>query len=277
MEQLISSGTPVDFEPKNKFIYSPLMAAAFGGRIDAIELLRQKGTGLHQHNRGSWRNVIHFASLGGVRHGFSMLSLIGCGSVDYGYEDILAELLKDPGLDLNVCDGNETETIMVLDLAAEKQHKEILKTLINQPTMCGILNTFENALSTLNVAYVEMILDAKPGVLGTVEMLRSLLSREDIQINQVMTTGKAALRCGIQSGSVEKVKAILEDPRLDINQTTLIDNDCDKGTALTFAVWEPNTDPDIIMALLAHPNINVNCRNSFGTTPFSAVASTGDI
>jgi ankyrin repeat protein len=64
MDILISAGTPLDLDPKDKLVFPPIMMAAFVGQIDAINLLQQRGADLNQHTAKDWRMLFNLQILG---------------------------------------------------------------------------------------------------------------------------------------------------------------------------------------------------------------------
>jgi len=75
-----------------------------------------------------------------------------------------------------------------------------------------------------------------------------------------------------ESGNVEEVKQILrKHPNLNVNWG----NEDDEGsTALIIAC--DNGHDSIVSILLAHPDIDVNLKNSFGQTPFMWACCNGN-
>jgi len=75
-----------------------------------------------------------------------------------------------------------------------------------------------------------------------------------------------------QDANVEKVKEILlNNPKLDVNWIYLDEN---RRTALHVAC-EKGCDP-IVSILVAHPDIDVSLKDSFGWTPFSLACFSGN-
>ncbi|KAL4920845.1 ankyrin repeat-containing domain protein [Aspergillus aurantiobrunneus] len=220
-------------------------------------------------------------------------------AVDRGHEDVVVELLKSPNLDLSMTDGDAgIDNVPVLGLAAAKGRESIFHTLFTHPRGEDMLTFFviHHALVGKSVGIMRLILDRAPKALesykqqhgtpaivavadeGTEEMLRYLLSREDINVNEPNTYGETALRAALKSGDIGKFRALLEHPELDVNLVTDYHVDT-SWTALDFAAWS-NMDfnPEILKAFLARPDLNVNTHgDEYNTTPLASAAMNGNV
>ena len=74
----------------------------------------------------------------------------------------------------------------------------------------------------------------------------------------------------VQKGDAKKVAVLMgQDPGFDVNMTV----DRNRNTLLHYACCEERDKPLVILLLLAHPDIDVNAKNEFGSTPFSCACS----
>lgn len=65
MVQLLDCGVKINCDPRDKWVYLPLMAAALAGNIDVVKSLQLKGVDLDTLTVGNGYSALHFAALSG--------------------------------------------------------------------------------------------------------------------------------------------------------------------------------------------------------------------
>jgi ankyrin repeat protein len=97
-------------------------------------------------------------------------------------------------------------------------------------------------------------------VRGKVEIVRLLLDRDDIGVNQAMNDGQTPLYAACRNGNVKVINALLTRKEIKINQAK------DNGaTPLIISCW--NDRVKIVNLLLARKEIHINQAMNNGATP----------
>ncbi|KAL4786847.1 ankyrin repeat-containing domain protein [Aspergillus varians] len=211
---------------------------------------------------------------------------------DRGYVDVVVQLLKSPKLNLDTIDLEASKYQQKpLYLAAARDHESISRLLFAHTQVHEQSHLIVGAaLTGGNIRILQAILDKIPHALdlyqlheevtpiitvvqkGTKQMLRYLLSCNDIDVSNVSEDGGTALLAAVQSGDVRKVKAIMEHPDLDVN-LPVIYNGRPARAMLNFAAWKVSCGREILQLLVAHPDMNANCPgDECELTAFAAAA-----
>ncbi len=164
-------------------------------------------------------------------------------AADKGYINIIKELLRIPGIDVNYVDSDGHTVLMK---AVQHKNTDLVKTLLQVP---GI-----------NVNYGCFYYEP---------------ASSDFYIKEERIT---VLMLAADKGYADIVKELLKDPKIDVNKSSSIR----KKTALMCAIMHMNllrtkADLDdclsIIKMLLKTPEIDVNCVDSNGITPIIEAAN----
>ena len=160
-------------------------------------------------------------------------------------------------MDSKEAENNAVDPVTIkqtsLELAISKQNPEILKLLLQQPSIdvinnsCGI-NAFKKSIGN-----------------GHVEIFNLLINRPDLN---VISEFKGALHKAVSSGNIEMVKVILDRPLIDVNEIV------DGKTALEIAAKVGNVE--IFRLLLNRPDIDI-MKNNCAQSAFKEAALKGNI
>lgn len=217
-------------------------------------------------------------------------------AVEGGFEDVVIELLKHRGVSVMDSEGGGLPRVSVLALAAAQGRENIFQLLYADPTADKAdIGVVRGALIGENLNIVRTVLDPLPGILPrydeacdttaiievaqsrcSEELLRYMLSRNDVDVNHPCDGTDTVLRAAIRSRDMGKFRAVLDHPDLDINQ--LADyNVSGRGTVLDITLWDIDMDSPqklpYLKALIARPDMNVNYPgDSHGSTAFGAAA-----
>ena len=101
------------------------------------------------------------------------------------------------------------------------------------------------------------------------EVVKLLIEREDLQVNQPMKNGKTPLYVAAKNGHDKVVKLLLEIGDIDVNQV-----DKNGWTALTWAACFGHFD--VAKLLLQREDVNVNQADEDGVTPLYIAADFGN-
>ncbi len=149
-------------------------------------------------------------------------------------------------------ESNET----ALDLALDDQNTAVAKLLIN------IVNPSPNK---------KLIMGA---ILGDLKIIKSALNN-DADINNTEYDDSTPLEEAIFYSDANIVQFLLAQPKIDINKNNPLIVAARMATELKdfeiFRVFEPKAtpeNPEIIKLLLKNPKINVNAKDSMGSTAF---------
>ncbi|KAH9077979.1 serine/threonine protein kinase [Aphanomyces euteiches] len=105
---------------------------------------------------------------------------------------------------------------------------------------------------------------------GQTELVESLLTRADIDVNAIDETENTALHAAAEKGKLDIVKLLLANPKTEINRRGEY-----AETPLYKAAEQGKVD--VLNELLAHPEVQVNLGNEEGVTPLQAAAESGRI
>lgn len=170
-----------------------------------------------------------------------------------------------------------------LKIAIFKENHDILKLLLEQPNIeiscrleaieCALKNGFVDIYNILlsrpefNDKSIFAVALHKAINLRNVEMVKTLLNRSDVDINEVIN-GKTTLEVAAKIGNVEIFNLLLKRPEFDIMK----DNCGNK--AFKAAAFEGNLD--IFKILLNKPEIDIN-DNSGGKTALKNAVFSGNL
>lgn len=254
---------------------SPLLWAAGGGHAEVVAvLIAQEEVDVNRKDRLGRAPLIW--------------------AIDRGYTDVYIQMLEErKDIDLSTVDGDgyrDGVTPIVLAGARGREFMFQHLCLLDDFDDDYLYGGFTDYLLSGSVAVVELALeinsqllhnwdffDQRPPLLtvaadGTDEMLRYIISRGNTSINHVYgDDDDTALRLAIISRDQGKVKVILEQPGLDINQLTVY-NMSEQGTILHYASSIDLEDREILKLLLAQPNLDVNARDDSETTIYATAA-----
>lgn len=227
-------------------------------RVPGIQIKTQAQDGslsVAQAVRGSWLECPLSLQKGGIAindkfQGMSSLNHVARS----GCADMLRELLKMSGIDVNSIDNNGKTP---LHAAVDGNSLECVKALLGVPDI-----EVNQAIHT--DGRTALCLAASSGFYGCT---RALLRAENIQVNQTAHNGQTALHFAARCGQTECLKALLLAPGIDVNK-----RDINGFTPLHLAA--DNGQLSCVEALLRVTRVNVNVANNCAITPLhSAVLS----
>ncbi|KAL5332400.1 ankyrin repeat-containing domain protein [Aspergillus crustosus] len=273
----------VDSALVDKHGESALLWAAAAGHADVVRELVARGA---NPNNGGW----------GLHGGLDRAPLI-C-AVDRGYEEVIVELLRSPALRLDLVDQFEGGSKLTpLSLAAVHGYESIFKMLFARvPTETLPESLLRHALDSDNISIVQTILDKQPELLDwhtyredetaiiyaandcSSEMFRYLLSCDGANVNFCTPDGETALREVMRSGDIDKTKALLQHPELDVNLATYHSTFHETPILGWAADISQSIEPEILKEVLAHPAIKVNTyADEYNTTAVGMAVLNGKI
>ncbi|KAH1903478.1 hypothetical protein KXW02_006842 [Aspergillus fumigatus] len=300
----------------DKSLYLPLMAAAFGGQGDSVRFLVDRGVNINTRIVRHGDTAVHFAALGGHAslveylveagadpdvvnaagdtpllwaarggHADVVRELLRTGKVDVnfrdrskrapliwaaarGFDNVVKELLLREEIDVNIMDG-------VVDLLAGPIYQageDIFHRLYRHPKVYRELSTvFPRALTGGNASIVRTIIETFPNTLEDYEshyeetgFLRAAEDSSEEVVRYLLALNKTPINYQDRD----------EHPDVDVNLRT--DELGDGQSLLHCAVNQQCVDPEIMKALLARPDINVNARDYSGRTPLAFAAFNGE-
>ncbi|GFF57952.1 ankyrin repeat domain-containing protein 50 [Aspergillus lentulus] len=285
VEYLLEAGADADVV--NNAGDTPLLWAARGGHADVVrELLKTGEVDVNFRDRLRRAPLIWAAAR--------------------GFDNVVKELLLREEIDVNIMDG--VVNLLAgpiyhagsagvpggspLEVAAMIGREDVFQRLYRHPQAYRELSTvFPRALTGGKASIVRTIIQAFPNTLedyessyeetaflraaedSSEEVVRYLLSLNKTPINYQDRDGKTALYFAVKSGDLGKVTALLEHPDVDVNLRTDELSGCQ--SLLHCAVNQRCVDPEVMKALLARPDINVNARDYGGMTPLAYAAFNG--
>lgn len=263
----------VDSEVTNNDGDTPLLWAAGAGHADVTKLLLTQGVEINITDRLG-RVPLIWATARGHYH-------------------VVKELLQSEDLYLNAEDGDAgTNDVTPLAIAAEMGRERIFQMLFAHPkTNRKVHVLFYCALIGGRASIVRTVIAEFPGTLenferivgqtvlmraaeqGSEEVVRYLLTLDEILINYQDLKGLTALHMAVESGDTGKFIALREHPELTVAPISHVDN-CAKS-ALDRAARKSPLDTRTVEALLEHPQIDPNVRDQFGRTPLASATING--
>lgn len=246
--------------------WTPLYRAVEGGHRECVqELLRVPGIQINtqaqggslratQVARGPWLECLIQSVQKGVIaindkfQGMSPLNHV----VRSGRVNMLKELLKVPGIDVNSIDNNG---MTPLHAAVDKNYVECVKVLLSVPDIDVNQAIHRDGRTALCLA-------ASLGLYGCTQ---ALLKAENIQVNQTAHNSQTALHFAAKWGQTECLKALLLAPGIDVNK-----RDMNGLTLLHLAAV--NGRRRCVEVLLRVTGVNVNAASNCGITPLHSAA-----
>ncbi|KEY81502.1 hypothetical protein ankyrin [Aspergillus fumigatus] len=295
----------------DKSLYLPLMAAAFGGQGDSVRFLVDKGVNINTRIVRHGDTAVHFAALGG--HASLVGYLVEAGAdpdvvnaagdtpllwaARGGHADVVRELLRTGKVDVNFRDRSKRAPLI---WAAARGFDNVVKELllreeIDVNIMDGVVDllagpiyqagelstVFPRALTGGNASIVRTIIETFPNTLEDYEshyeetgFLRAAEDSSEEVVRYLLALDKTPINYQDRDGDLGKVTALLEHPDVDVNLRT--DELGDGQSLLHCAVNQQCVDPEIMKALLARPDINVNARDYSGRTLLAFAAFNGE-
>ncbi|KAF0684812.1 hypothetical protein As57867_023162, partial [Aphanomyces stellatus] len=242
-----------DINAKDGELSTPLMLAAWKGRLEIVQLLLERPD-LHNINLGDnlGRSALHESCM-------------------EGHESVVTFLLAQSGCDINAKDENRNTPLM---LAAWKGRLEIVQLLLERPDIHDINlggNLGRSALHescmeghesvvTFLLAQSGCDINANDGELSTplmlaawkgrLEIVQLLLERPDLHdINLGGNLGRSALHLACKEGHESVVTFLLAQSGCDINA-----KDENRNTPLMLAAWKGRLE--IVQLLLERPDLH---------------------
>ena len=164
-----------------------------------------------------------------------------------GYVNMLKELLKVPGIDVNSIDNSG---VTPLHAAVVGNHLECVEELLSVADIEVNQAIHKDGRTALCIA-------ASFGFCGCT---RALLKAENIRVNQTAHDGQTALHFAAGWGQIESLRALLLAPGIDVNKRDM------KGlTPLHLAAV--NGRRGCVEVLLRVARVNVNLANNCAITP----------
>ncbi|KAF7184660.1 hypothetical protein CNMCM7691_005972 [Aspergillus felis] len=277
----------VDADVVNNTGDTPLLWAAGGGHADVVRELLRTG----EVNPDAWDRLNRAPLIWAAARGF---------------DNVVEELLLTPDINVNTMDGGVDLLAKPiyhagsagvpggtpLEVAAIMGREDVFQRLFHQSEVYRELSTlFPRALTGGRASIVSTVIEAFPNTLedyessynetallraaedGSEEVVRYLLSLNKTPINYQDRDGKTALHFAVESGDLSKVTALLEHPDIHVLKTS---EDYHSRPLLHCAVNQHCVDPQIMKALLAQPDINVNPRDLCARTPLASAALNGE-
>ncbi|KAL2847193.1 ankyrin repeat-containing domain protein [Aspergillus pseudoustus] len=296
VEWLIKHG--VDDDVVNNAGATPLYVAASAGHTDVVRVLLNAKDERPQIDKLDWsgRGAIHWA-------------------VERGYDGVVAEFLsnKNTNVDLEDGDGDPSisSAVTPLLLAASAGRDTIFRAIlahpdvtISVPDLCrcaiegGSPAIARTAMERLSPEEQMFLLNGSSlcfaAVVGSEELLRYLLclDRADINCLPPRPSSPTVLDGAIISGKIGHVRAVLENPRLDMQRMQppqpgsirpspfqiamqRMQPDSIRPSPLHIAAQQDDIDPAIVSALLSHPVTDPNARDMYRRTPLHYAAERG--
>ena len=164
-----------------------------------------------------------------------------------GFTEIIAALVEQKGINLNQQHEHHQNQPTALHIATWANNVDIVKILVNAPSININLTTLEGA-TPLYIACHN----------GHLECVKVLCSSPDIDLNIRQHHGCTPLFCAADSNFSEIVEHLLTFPNCDVNQCNIHDR-----TPLIQASYKGKgdgggTNEKVIRALLNHPEIDLN-------------------
>jgi ankyrin repeat protein len=163
-----------------------------------------------------------------------------------GYTDIVNELLKVNGIDINAQDTLVQYTALIN--AIMFKHYDIVNKLLDRNDINVNLVGFDgtNALT-------QAVID------GNIDIVNKILSKPDVNVNLQIQNGETALMRAIMFKKTDIAKLLLDRPDINVNLRTDFNI-----TALMRAV--ETTNKDIVEKILSIPGVDINAYNNFNET-----------
>ncbi|KAL4937339.1 ankyrin repeat-containing domain protein [Aspergillus oleicola] len=147
LKLILSLEIDINFDPSDRWLYPPVMAAAVAGRVDVLEFLAFQGADLHALTVGNGDNAVHFAALAG--------------------HTVAVERLIDKGVD---CDVVNNDGVTPLHRAASAGHAGVVRALFTAKPE-GLRTEIKDSLGRAAIHYaVER---------GYEDVVHAFLSRKD--------------------------------------------------------------------------------------------------
>ncbi|KAL3479649.1 ankyrin repeat-containing domain protein [Aspergillus californicus] len=289
--------------------------AVLGGHVETVRFLIESGVEAGAVNNDG-DSPLHWAAGGGHAEVVAVLiaqeevdvnrkDRLGRApliwAIDRGYTNVYIEMLEErKDIDLSTIDGDGyRDGVTPVVLAGARGREFMFEHLCQLDSFdaddLDLFRGFTDYILSGSIAVVELALEINSQLLhnwtffdqwppllavaadGTEEMLRYIISRDTTPISHVYGDDHdTALRLAVISRDHGKVKAILEQPSLDINQLTVYDVD-QAGTILHYCSYIDLEDREILKLLLAHPNLDVNAEDGFGATIYATAAKNGNL
>ena len=206
----------------------------------------------------------------------------------YGHTEVVRELLKVPGIDVNAIDKNGVTALIG---AAEQGHSETVSQLLKVPgidvnaktetgrTALILASVYSRTIvvkELLKVPGIDVNTKDKDGYTalmfaawrGHTEVVRELLKAPGIDVNAKTETGRAAFMMAAWGGHTETVRELLRTPGIDVNA-----KEKDDYTALMMAATKGRTET--VSQLLKVPGIDVNAKKDMNETALMLAARQG--
>ena len=237
--KLIISLEDIDVNQADSWNRTPLWIACEEGHVDVVRLLlARKDTDVNQ----------------ATKDGITPLWT----ACQQDHVDVVRLLLVRKDIDVNQADG---EGATPLYIASFNGHTNIVQLLLKHPN--------------INQADAEILKSEQDKLIywdddDDINDIKSIISLEDIDVNQANEDGVTPLYYACQEGHVDVVRLLLARKDIHVNQA-----DNDGVTPLYRACWSDHRE--VVNALLAHPNIDVNKAPVDGETPLWRACSNGHV